>query len=225
MNNAQPSFPDDLDADAGDGLGRLIGLSDGIYAFAMTLLAINIDLPQVAASASNADVTNAVLNLTPQFTVYISSFLLVGLYWQVSRRLFRLIVKDDSVLSWLNLAQLMFVAFLPVATGLFDTHPTVPIVVVVYAATLWTIGVVGQLLWRHARVAKLLHPDVPPVLVDYYNFRGNFTIVVYTLLLLGGLFIPVYARLVLLLLLTYPLLQRIYKFWRSRRPLKGDGTA
>jgi uncharacterized membrane protein len=218
MKSTQPSFPDDLDTDPGDGLARLIGLSDAIYAFAMTLLAVNIDFPQIAASADAEQVTTAVVDLLPQLFIYVTSFILVAMYWQISRRVFRLIERDDQILSWLTLLQLMCVAFIPVATGLFDTHPTVSIVVVVYAGTLWVIGIIMQVLWRHARNAKLLREDVPPMLVDYYDFRGNVTIVVYTLVLLAGLVAPTYARAILLLLLTYPFMQSIYRFWRSRRP-------
>lgn len=211
----EPSFPDDLDADPGDDLGRLLGLSDGMYAFAMTLLAVNVDLPQVSIAGDPDQVTAAVFDLLPQVTVFATSFLLVAVYWNVSRRTFRLIKKNDPTLTWLTLLQLMCVAFLPVASGLFDTHGTVRIVIVLYAGTLLVIGILGQLLWQHAQRAKLLDERATPILVNYYSFRGYATIGVYTLLLLAGIIVPDYARVVLLLLFVYPFLQRIYRFWRG----------
>ncbi len=208
-------FPDDLDADPGDDLGRLVGLSDGMYAFAMTLLAVNVDLPQISIAGNPDQVTAAVFNLLPQVTVFATSFLLVAVYWNVSRRTFRFIKKNDQTLTWLTLLQLMCVAFLPVASGLFDTHGTVRIVIVLYAGTLLAIGILGQLLWQHAQRAQLLDERATPILVNYYSFRGYATIGVYTLLLLAGIIVPDYARVVLFLLFMYPFLQRIYRLWRK----------
>ncbi len=204
-------IPADLDIDPDNRTDRLIGLSDGIFAFAMTLLAINVDFPRLASSTGPGEVTNAVLELAPDFVIYVTSFLLVGLYWQVHRRTFHFIQRSDIMLTWLNLVLLMCVAFLPVAAGLFDTHGDVAIVVVVYAGTLATIGLVGQLLWRHAVSAKLLTDDIHPIFIDYYLFRGRITITIFTLMLLVGIVAPDSARVVLLLLFIYPFAQRIFR--------------
>lgn len=141
-------IPSDLDVDPDTRTDRLIGLSDGIFAFAMTLLAVNVDLPRLASNLTPAEVTSSVLELAPDFLIYVTKLLLVGVYWQVHRRTFHFIKASDAALTWLNLLQLMCVAFLPVAAGLFDTHTNVSIVIVVYAATLLSIGLVGLLLWR-----------------------------------------------------------------------------
>lgn len=205
-------IPSDLDVDPDTRTDRLIGLSDGIFAFAMTLLAVNVDLPRLASNLTPAEVTSSVLELAPDFLIYVTSFLLVGVYWQVHRRTFHFIKASDAALTWLNLLQLMCVAFLPVAAGLFDTHTNVSIVIVVYAATLLSIGLVGLLLWRHAISAKLMVENLHPIYVDYYFFRGRATITIYTLMLFVGIIAPEYAQLVLLLMFIYPFLQRIFRF-------------
>lgn len=205
-------IPSDLDVDPDTRTDRLIGLSDGIFAFAMTLLAVNVDLPRLASNLTPAEVTSSVLELAPDFLIYVTSFLLVGVYWQVHRRTFHFIKASDASLTWLNLLQLMCVAFLPVAAGLFDTHTNVSIVIVVYAATLLSIGLVGLLLWRHAISAKLMVENLHPIYVDYYFFRGRATITIYTLMLFVGIIAPEYAQLVLLLMFIYPFLQRIFRF-------------
>ncbi len=205
-------IPSDLDVDPDTRTDRLIGLSDGIFAFAMTLLAVNVDLPRLASNLTPAEVTSSVLELAPDFLIYVTSFLLVGVYWQVHRRTFHFIKASDAALTWLNLLQLMCVAFLPVAAGLFDTHTNVSIVIVVYAATLLSIGLVGLLLWRHAVSAKLMVENLHPIYIDYYFFRGRVTITIYVLMLFVGIIAPEYAQLVLLLMFIYPFLQRIFRF-------------
>lgn len=214
------AIPDelDLDADPGYSMDRLIGLGDGIFAFAMTLLAINVDIPRLAANSSSQDITTAVLNLAPEITIFVTSFLLVALYWQVSRRMFHYVIKSDNLLSWLFILQLMFVAFLPVATGLFDTYAQVSIVIFVYAGTLLAIGILGQLMFRHARRAGLVDPSAGEIQLEYFNFRGTFTILVYVVVLIVGVLATDYASYVFLMLfLVYPFLARFFRIWYKFR--------
>jgi TMEM175 potassium channel family protein len=212
QNRKSLPLPANLDDDPDHNPARLIGLSDGIYAFAMTLLAINVDFPTLVKEATSAKVNDAVLELLPQVFIYVTSFLLVALYWQNHRRTFYFIKRSDEMLTWLNLLQLMFVAFLPVATGLFDTYINSSLVILIYAGTLAVIGVLGLLLWRHVRRAHLVDENADPVLLDYYSFRGTVTLSIYLLVMVVGVIEPPLARYVFLLFLfVYPFLSRIYR--------------
>ncbi len=214
MSANLPPFPD-LDTDSGTDLSRHIGLSDGIFGFSMTLLAVNISLPDLPPHSDVPAITAHIEMLVPLFLVYALSFLLVGLYWQVHRRVFSYITGYDAVVTWLNILQLLFVAFLPVATGLYQTYSEIPIVIVLYTGTLVAIGIVGQLLWHHViGPANLVDPSLTPVLKEYYSFRGYATILVYVVMLLVGLVEPVAARWVLVgLVVIYPFLNRVYRLW------------
>lgn len=217
MQNPTPK-PPFQEPDETDKPDRLISLSDGIFGFAMTLLAINVALPAMGASATPEQVTEHVLNLIPEFLVFATSFLLVGMYWVVHRRTFRYIIKADSTLTWLNLLQLLFVAFLPVATGLYDTFNSVPIVALVYGSTLVIIGVIGHAVWYHAtKGRRLVSPDLDPELVRYFKFRGDLVIAIFVLYTILGYLTPEYGLWVpLLLLVTYPFIAHAYRFLRQR---------
>jgi TMEM175 potassium channel family protein len=217
VNPSRTSFPDDLDADPGNGIERLIGLTDGIFAFSMTLLAVDVNIPQLAVTASAPQVTDAVVQLLPQIIIYVTSFLLVGLYWQINRRVFRFVKRVDGYAVWLILLQLMCVAFLPVATGLFDTFGDVTAVILLYAGTLTAIGILGQLFWFHAIRARLLDESMNPILVEYYTFRGTVTTLVYLLVMVVAVVSIQYARLVFLLMLGYPFLQSLFRRWYQLR--------
>lgn len=211
--SAAPKFPSDLDSTSMLSLDRLIGMSDGIFGFSMTLLAVNVDFPHLAADTNAATITDAVVELVPQILVFAFSFLFVALYWQVHRRTFHYIKRNDSLLTWLNILQLMCVAFLPVATGLFDTYGTATSVILLYTGTLALIGVLGIALWGHARRAGLIDENANPILLDYYTFRGRVTTVIYLLAMVAGVLVPLYARVVLLsFLVVYPILSRLYRF-------------
>lgn len=223
MDSSHPSFPDNLDADPGTGMERLIALTDGIFAFSMTLLAVDVNIPQLAVTASASQVTDAVVQLVPQMVIYVTSFLLVAVYWQINRRVFRFVKRVDGYAVWLILLQLMCVAFLPVATGLFDTFGDVTAVILLYAGTLTVIGILGQLFWLHAIRAHLLDESMNPILVEYYTFRGAMTTLVYLAVMLVAAVAAQYARLVLLLMLFYPFLQTLFRRWYRFRHKETNG--
>lgn len=212
MPNKTPQPRPDLDAEQDTALDRTLSLSDGIYGFSMTLLAVNLTITGVARSTDTSQVTQQVYTLIENFGFFAVSFLLVGLYWQVHRRVFHLIDHTDVGLSWLNILQLLFVAFVPVPTGLFISYPEVPIVVQLYAGTLLAIGLIGALILRHASVAGLFQADVSPELVRYLSFRGTYTIIIYLLIVLIAFFDTRVSRIVFIaFLFGYPFLQRVYR--------------
>jgi hypothetical protein len=105
----EPRIQEDDEA-AGEGIGRILALSDGVFAIAITLLVIQIALP---ATAGAADLPSALLRLWPRYLAYALSFLVIARFWVSHHLAFRLITRYDSTLVWLNLVLLMFVAFLP----------------------------------------------------------------------------------------------------------------
>jgi hypothetical protein len=95
------------EAAADEGIGRILALSDGVFAIAITLLILEIAVP---AKTSDAGLTKALLGLWPRYLAYVVSFVVIARFWVVHRLTFRLIARDDAVLVWLNLLLLMFVA-------------------------------------------------------------------------------------------------------------------
>lgn len=104
----EPRIPED-DQAAPEGIGRILALSDGVFAIAITLLVIQIALPATAG----ADLPSALLRLWPRYLAYVLSFLVIARFWFSHHLAFRLITRYDGILVWLNLVLLMFVAFLP----------------------------------------------------------------------------------------------------------------
>src|SRR4051812_24664751 len=93
----------------GDQLGfeRLVFFSDAVMAIAITLMALEIRLPELQPQLTSDQVSAAFQTLLPHIGVYILSFLVIGLYWMVHHRLFRVIRRYDVTLMWLNLIFLM----------------------------------------------------------------------------------------------------------------------
>jgi len=142
-------------------LGRLLSLSDGIFAFAITLLILNITLPD---STTRAAVPQALLALWPKYLAFLISFVVIGLYWIVHVRQFRVIRKYSSGLLWLNLLFLMFIVLIPFSTSVLSDFE-VTASVVLYATNMACAGFTATGLWIYAVRGKLVDEKLGPARV------------------------------------------------------------
>lgn len=100
----------------GSDTDRILVLTDGVVAIAVTILALQLRPP-----ATDGEITNEVLlqNLAsvPAWT-YFMTFILISLFWRGHIRIFTFLKGADPVVLWLNLIFLMFISFLPAAAAL-----------------------------------------------------------------------------------------------------------
>jgi uncharacterized membrane protein len=129
-----------------NGLERLVALSDGVFAFAVTVLAIDIRVPLTHERLSAEQLTS----LVPSVGVYALTFIVIGLFWVSHHRMFEMIARLDYALVWLNMFVLMTVAFLPVPNATFAEYATSPYAVLFYAGAVIVTAVAHLLLWRYA---------------------------------------------------------------------------
>jgi uncharacterized membrane protein len=119
-------------------------------------LAIDIGVPRVPTDAPPAVLAAAVLDQWPEFAGFALSFLVIGLYWVMHRRVFTHIESQDRRVVWLNLLFLLLVAFLPYATALFSTYPT-RFGVGFYSSVMAATGYTLAALWLYAVRTELVH--------------------------------------------------------------------
>jgi uncharacterized membrane protein len=128
---------------------RIIGLSDGIFAFALTLLVINLKLPD-AGVVSRVGVTRAVLAQSPTFLIWLLSFGLISLYWQAHRRIYGLLTGHDGRLVWLNLLFLLCISFIWYPTELLGSYGNHQFAIGFYDGSLIVTSLVATGLWHYA---------------------------------------------------------------------------
>ncbi len=80
-----------------EGMARLVGFSDGVFAIAITLLILNIELPKETGSATLG--AHQVLAEWPDFLSYVISFLVIGNYWIVHHSMFEDVERYNRGLS------------------------------------------------------------------------------------------------------------------------------
>ncbi|WP_424215823.1 TMEM175 family protein (plasmid) [Streptomyces sp. BI20] len=138
-----------------EGPDRLVALSDGIYAIAMTLLVLDV---KVADGLDPSALRDALVRLWPQVAAYVSSFVLLAVFWRDHRRLFLRVRRVDSTLGGLVVASLCAVALLPFPTALLAEYRLQAPAVALYAGVITLIvalhlGAAGT-VWRRAGLRR-----------------------------------------------------------------------
>jgi uncharacterized membrane protein len=199
-----PRHEDDEAAE--EGMGRILALSDGVFAIAITLLILEIAIP---ATTGHTDLPKALLELWPRYLAYVLSFVVIARFWVTHHLAFRLIGRYDAVLVWLNLVLLMFVAFLPFPTAVLGEHNGSSAAAVLYAAAVILAGTVSAAYWWYASgPGRLLRPGVARAQVRALRARGVSGPAFFALTLPVALFAPYAAE--ILWLLVFPLTRVAY---------------
>jgi len=119
---------------AGRELDRLVFFSDAVFAIAITILILDIRVPDIPSGLVSRELPGQVVELWPKYVSYVISFLVLAVYWQAHHRVFRPIKRYDGALLWLNFFFLMAVAFLPFPTSLIGEYAGERVSVAIYAA-------------------------------------------------------------------------------------------
>jgi uncharacterized membrane protein len=139
--------------------GRLISLSDGVFAFAMTLMVITLDVPK-PESVSTAELPRAVQQQAPEFFSYGLTFWIIATYWFVHRRFFRQITGEDNAVGWINMLFLFSIVFLPYPCDMMGDFNDSQFALVFYAATMVATSLILSGLWQYSRAHGLMAKDV-----------------------------------------------------------------
>ena len=121
---------------------RLEAFSDGVYAIVITLLILDIRIPEVEPEALG----RMLVKLLPQLFTYILSFFVVGLYWHAHHQVSVQVKQVNSAFIWLNLVWLLFVSVLPFPTSLLGRYPFQSIPLTIYGVNLILVNVTGFLI-------------------------------------------------------------------------------
>jgi uncharacterized membrane protein len=141
---------------AGHSLERIGALSDGVFAIAMTLIVLEIRVPENAKIHSEGDVLNALIALAPQIVTYLLSFLTLGIFWVGQQTQLSLMRESDRNLAWIHFVFLAMVAILPFSTSLLSRFIEYRTALIVYWLNIVALGAAIYASWSYAKRAKLL---------------------------------------------------------------------
>ena len=132
------------------GKNRIEALSDGIFAIVMTLLILEIHVPNLSPNASNVEVVPALVTLWPKFASYIVTFISLGFFWVGHHIMYHAIRRADRTLLWLNIFFFMFVSLLPFSTSILNAFSEAFIAPLFFGTNLAIIGWILFFQWQYA---------------------------------------------------------------------------
>ena len=192
--------------------GRVLNFSDGVFAIAITLLVLTLEVPESAS-----DLGNELSDQTPDIFAFALSFAVLGrIWWVFHHRLFSELAAFDGPLIAFNFLYLALVALVPFTSELLGDYSDEPLSVAIYAANVGGLGLVGGLMIEYAFGHGLMSADAE---ARRTNFAGprNFAI---PLVFLGSIAIAfaVSAEAAMLSWLSLVAFGPIVDRFRARKP-------
>jgi uncharacterized membrane protein len=195
----------------GTDMSRILGLSDGVFAFALTLLVLNIALqtpavlgaayPSHPGCADNPPAFDCELSyLWPSFLTYALGFLIIAAYWRLHHLVFAYIERWDQLLVQLNIALMALIALQPflvtilreyLGTGVPDDVTREA--VLFYAGLSLATGLVLYAIFFHAARARLTPRRLGPDGVRFVDRSLLFTPVIFAISMVVAIPLPHFA--------------------------------
>jgi uncharacterized membrane protein len=137
------------------GFERAVAFSDGVFAIAITLLVLSINIPMLHRGEK---LDHALSNLSDNIVSYFIGFAVIGLFWVGHHYFFGSLRGFDGRLLWLNLLYLSFIGLLPFTTALLGDYGNDPTALTAYAINVGLAGLADALMMTVAVRANLLEP-------------------------------------------------------------------
>lgn len=157
---------------------RLDQLSDGIFAIVMTLLVLEIRVPMIEGLASNADVVQAFLSVTPMFLSYTLSFLLLFTYWRGHHHIASVLAKNiDNTFATLNAFFFLVVGLVPFTTLMLGRYHLTQAAIMIYGAHIIVIGLLLYMMRQYVIASPSIHNvDMSPKEMRHGTMRLLFPV-------------------------------------------------
>jgi uncharacterized membrane protein len=170
---------------------RIEAFSDGVIAIAITLLVLEISVPEESFN----DLWQGIFDQWPSYLAYVTSFLTIGVIWFIHHGIFRRLAFADATITRLNLVLLMLIALLPFPTTLMaeaiDSSESERAAVIFYGLVLFAISAVLNLIWQHvARNPDLVAEDVSDEEVKAISLESAPNLAFYGVVVLVALIAP-----------------------------------
>ena len=158
---------------AGD-FERVVFFTDAVFAIAMTLLVVEIGVPErVAGDADDpAALLDALGDKAPLVLAFFIGCYVIGSYWVAHHRLMSWLVAVDRGFVALTVVYLSFVALLPFPTGVLGEFGQNPVSVVAFAVNMGAVSTMEAVLTSHARRRRLFREEWPADVYRWY-LRGS----------------------------------------------------
>jgi uncharacterized membrane protein len=141
------------------GTTRLEAFSDGVMAIIITIMVLELKLPDLSKDNTTSDTITHLRHLLPYFITYAFSFMMIGIFWTNHHHMFHLLENTDEHLVWQNFVFLFFLSLIPFATAEVGVSPFIAISPAIYGSVMLLTNS-SFLVMRHYSLQKnLVHKD------------------------------------------------------------------
>jgi len=206
-------------------LARIGAFSDGVFAFAITLLILAIRIPHPTDADASQGLLDLLLQQWQSLFAFALSFMVIGINWANHRVMFANFARANHGLVWLNLLYLMVgVAFMPIPTAVLGEwlgSPKNQVVATLFYGIASTIGglVFNVVWWYGAYATKLTHPELTARERRAHTVAwapAPVLVAMLTLVALANVWISVGGYAVIVLLYVLPLPRLVSRAKRAR---------
>jgi uncharacterized membrane protein len=171
---------------------RLDAFSDGVFAIAITILVLEIKVPDIQLENSTA-LWQSIGHQWPSFVAYALSFLVIGVFWSHHSDMFSYIRHRDHTLRLLNVFFLMFISLIPFSAKVLAhymtgvaSQPAIAIYVLVFALSAITFHFIWLYARRHPDALEEVGPEIITEIHRDYTFGLVMSIIAIVVSLLSG---------------------------------------
>ena len=188
--------------------GRLVSLTDGVFAIIMTILVFNISVPELIlfteGDFASERLSAKFADLWPDFLAYVISFSTLGAFWVAHHRIFRWILYVDRPLIWINISFLMIIGLIPFSTTLLTQYLDSQNSIFAFSFNAILAGLLIYVIYYYVkRNPDLVDKSVQALIEKSSSRRIVATILTYSVAIIFS-FIYLQASLFLLLLVLIP---------------------
>lgn len=152
--------------------GRIEALTDGIFAIAMTLLVLELKLPDsLPRHIAQHELLEHIKELVPRFVSFGFTFFLAGVFWFFHHLVFHFVRHVTRILIWLNVAFLMFVSLLPFSTAMMGQFSIQTVPILFYFGNQFILAAIMKIQWTYATKAGLVNPESDPQMQQRISTR------------------------------------------------------
>jgi uncharacterized membrane protein len=194
---------------------RVISFTDAVFAIALTLLVVEIGVPETIPGAGDdpAALLNALADKAPLIAAFFLGCLVIGSYWAAHHRFIARLGAVDRGFVALTVVYLTFVALLPFPTGVLGKFPENPISVIAFAVNMGAVSGMEAVLLAHAWRRRLLQDQFPE---DVYRWALKMSLAPVLLFVAS---VPVAFMLSWLAVAVWFLALPLQMFWNRHRPV------
>jgi uncharacterized membrane protein len=131
-------------------LEHIVSFSDAIFAFAITLMTLFVDIPDLPTNLTQSELLDELYALYPQFESYVISFAVIAIFWVSYHQVFNPIKGSPIIMVYLNLIFLLLITLLSLSTSLVINYDTYQISYVIYNFIVIMTSLLLALIWWYA---------------------------------------------------------------------------